>query len=302
LAGHQVDRGRTDRFLQRPEATYPAALASATQWAERVGVPALDRTNFDRFVAQANERTLYLLDVRTPEEYEHGHPPGFASAPGGQLVQATDEWVAVRGSRLVLFDDDGVRARMAASWLIQMGWEAHVVGPDVIEASEAGTPAPRRPVPPAPGATIDVAELVADRNSWTVVDLVRSPAYAAGHIPGAHFVLASRFAEDLARLPGEGAIVLTSADGDEALFALADAIGSTRRKVAALKGGTRAWTSSNQPLESKQHSWISKPDDVYKRPYEGTDNAAAAMQAYIDWELQLVAQLANDLVSNFHVV
>ena len=38
---------------------------------------------------------------------------------------------------------------------------------------------------------------------WTVVDVARSPAYAAGHIPGAHFVLASRFAEDLPRLPGE---------------------------------------------------------------------------------------------------
>jgi rhodanese-related sulfurtransferase len=302
LAGHEVERGRTDRFLQRPEATYPAAVASATQWAERVGVPALDRDTFDLFRAQANERTLYLLDVRTPEEYERGHPPGFASAPGGQLVQATDEWVAVRGSRLVLFDDDGVRARMAASWLIQMGWDAHIVGPEVIQATEAGARPPRRPVPTASGSAIEVAELIADRDGWTVIDLARSPAYAAGHIPGAHFVLASRFTEDLPRLPGEGAIVLTSADGDEALFALADAGTSTQRKVAVLRGGTRAWVSSNQPLERDRHSWISHPDDVYKRPYEGTDNAAAAMQAYIDWELHLVAQLANDSVSNFHVV
>ncbi len=302
LAGHDVERDRTDRFLQRPEATYSAALASATQWAARVGVPALDRNTFDRFLAQANERTLYLLDVRTPEEYERGHPAGFASAPGGQLVQATDEWVAVRGSRLVLFDDDGIRARMAASWLIQMGWEAHVVGLDVIEATGTGTPPPRRPAPPASGPALDVAELIANRDSWTVVDLARSPAYAAGHIPGAHFVLASRFTEDLPRLPGEGAIVLTSVDGDEALFALADAAASTPRKVAVLNGGTRAWTSSSQPLQRDQHSWISEPDDVYKRPYEGTDNAAAAMQAYIDWELHLVAQLANDSVSNFHVV
>jgi rhodanese-related sulfurtransferase len=302
LAGHEVERGRTDRFLQRPETTYSAALASATQWAERVGAPTLDRYAFDRILAQANERTLYLLDVRTPEEYERGHPPGFASAPGGQLVQATDEWVAVRGSRLVLFDDDGVRARMAASWLIQMGWEAHFVGPDAIEATETGTLAPRRPTPVASGPTVDVAELIANLDSWAVVDLARSPAYAAGHIPGAHFVLASRFTEDLPRLPGDGAIILTSADGDEALFALTDAAAATQRKVAVLSGGTRAWTSSNQPLQRERHSWISRPDDVYKRPYEGTDNAAAAMQAYIDWELHLVAQLANDSVSNFHVV
>ena len=103
-------------------------------------------------------------------------------------------------------------------------------------------------------------------------------------------------------MPGNGPLVLTSNDGDEALFALAEATTSTPRKVAVLNGGTRAWIESNRSLESDHHSWISQPDDVYKRPYEGTGNAAGAMQAYIDWELQLVTQLANDSVSNFHVV
>ena len=86
--------------------------------AARVGVRVIDRDTLDRLLKQKSERTLYLLDVRSPEEYERAHPPGFISAPGGQLVQAIDEWVAVRGARLVLFDDDGVRARMTASWLV----------------------------------------------------------------------------------------------------------------------------------------------------------------------------------------
>ena len=64
----------------------------------------------------------FLLDVRSPEEFESGHL-WIKSAPGGQLVQATDEYVGVRNSRLVLIDDTGVRAIMTASWLIQMGWE-----------------------------------------------------------------------------------------------------------------------------------------------------------------------------------
>jgi hypothetical protein len=34
-------------------------------------------------------------------EYALGHPIGFSNAPGGQLVQATDEWVGVRGARIV---------------------------------------------------------------------------------------------------------------------------------------------------------------------------------------------------------
>jgi rhodanese-related sulfurtransferase len=302
LEGFQVERGRTDRF-PRQEAADPLTLADAAAWATRTGVPVLDRATYQRFCEEADHRTLYRLDVRTPEEYEAGHAAGFASAPGGQLVQATDEWVAVRGARLVLFDDDGVRARMAASWLRQMGWDAAVVGPDVVDATEMGLSAPRRPeLPDAGTAAIHVAALAADRDAWTIVDLARSPAYLAGHIPAAHFVLASRFLQDLPRLPGDGPIVLTSPDGAEARFALADARAATRRDVRVLAGGTRAWSAAGLSLEHDRHSLISEANDVYKRPYEGTDNAATAMQAYIDWELHLVAQLANDSVSNFHVI
>ncbi|MGJ5132768.1 rhodanese-like domain-containing protein [Bradyrhizobium sp. SZCCHNRI1073] len=303
LAGHQVERGRTARMLERPEASYATALADAKAWAERVGVGVLDAATFARYQAEAGTRTLYCLDVRTPEDYAAGHPAGFASAPGGQLVQATDEWVGVRGARLVLFDDDGVRARMTASWLKQMGWDVAVVGPDVVGTTETEIRAARRPPLPQLGdAAISAEQLAADAAAWTIVDLTRSPSYKAGHIPGAHFVLASRFSSDLVKLPGDGPIVLTSDDGAEAAFALADARAATTRELRALTGGTRAWTAAGHVLESDRSSWISHADDVYKRPYEGTDNAAEAMQAYIDWELQLVAQLANDSVSNFHVV
>jgi rhodanese-related sulfurtransferase len=303
LAGHQVERGNTARFLERPQASYGAALEDAKAWAARTGVQMIDRATFARLRAETGSRTLYCLDVRTPDEYASGHPAGFVSAPGGQLVQAIDEWVGVRGARLVLFDDDGVRARMTASWLRQMGWDAGIVGPDVVAPSERAIPAPRRPALPDIGAAaISVDDLGDNTAGCTIVDLSRSPAYRDGHIPGAHFLPASRFTEDLAKLPGDGAIVLTSSDGAEAAFALTDAIAVTRRSVRVLSGGTRAWTASGRELERDHASWISTPDDVYKRPYEGTDNATAAMQAYIDWELQLVAQLANDSVSNFHVV
>src|SRR5262245_33007896 len=96
LQGYEVERGRTDRFVRR-NAADPATLADAQAWATRTGVPLLDHETYRRFCDEADQRTLYRLDVRTPEEYEAGHAPGFASAPGGQLVQATDEWVAVRG-------------------------------------------------------------------------------------------------------------------------------------------------------------------------------------------------------------
>ncbi len=44
------------------------------------------------------------------------------------------------------------------------------------------------------------------------------------------------------------------------------------------------------------------PEGRYKRPYEGTENKAAAMQAYLDWEYGLVDQLARDATHGFYVI
>ena len=40
----------------------------------------------------------------------------------------------------------------------------------------------------------------------------------------------------------------------------------------------------------------------YRRPYEGTDAPPTAMQAYLDWEIGLVAQLEPDGTHGFRVL
>jgi len=47
---------------------------------------------------------------------------------------------------------------------------------------------------------------------------------------------------------------------------------------------------------------IAPRDHRYRRPYEGTDNPAAAMQAYLDWEFGLIAQLERDGTHFFRVL
>jgi rhodanese-related sulfurtransferase len=297
LEGLDLEKGQTRRFPQTSAAAKSRALAAARDWAARVGVVTIDAGAFESALAERDRRTLYLLDVRTPEEYAAGHVAGFRSAPGGQLVQATDEWVGVRGARIVLYDHEEVRALMTASWLVQLGWEALVLAPGARPADETGAPAPR--LPPLPtGGLISSEELAARRDDFVVVDLARSPVYRAGHIAGAYWASAAYLERDLAALPDGGTIVLTSPDGEVARDNLERARRAARRDVLALAGGARGFG----PLTADDPQWLSEPDDVYKRPYEGTDNAREAMQAYIDWELQLVAQLANDGVSNFHVV
>ena len=43
-------------------------------------------------------------------------------------------------------------------------------------------------------------------------------------------------------------------------------------------------------------------DDVYRRPYEGASVRPAVMQAYLDWEYGLVAQLERDGTHGFRVL
>ena len=70
---------------------------------------------------QAGRENLYVLDVRTADEYAAGHLPGAVWAPGGQAVQAADEYVAVRAGAIVLVCDGFVRSVMAAAWLRRLG-------------------------------------------------------------------------------------------------------------------------------------------------------------------------------------
>ena len=139
LAGQALDTGATRQAPAVGEPRRAEAQAAARTVAERAGVRWIALDALDTL--EAPTRTVFRFDVRTPEEYAAGHLPGFASAPGGQLVQETDHHVPVRGARIVLADDEGVRAPMTASWLAQMGWEVHVVTPVVSGAfSETGAP------------------------------------------------------------------------------------------------------------------------------------------------------------------
>jgi rhodanese-related sulfurtransferase len=302
LAGLQLDRGAGRRFPELSAPAQAAALDRARALAMRAGVRSVGRDTVALWQRQPQAFTLFLLDVRTPEEFEAGHLPGFRSAPGGQLVQATDEWVGVRHAYLVLADDDGVRATLAASWLIQMGWRnVHVLDGAIAGADLETGPRPPRlaPFPAADVPTIAPQALADTLDQFVVVDLASSPRHAEGHVPGAWFAVRAGLAEALQRLPAGRRLVLTSCDGSLARYAAAD-LGD--RPVALLEGGTRAWQAAGLPVERGLVRAAGEVDDVYKRPYEGTDNAGAAMQAYLDWEFGLVEQLARDGTHGFRVL
>jgi rhodanese-related sulfurtransferase len=301
LAGFDLEKGKVERAASPSPEAVQRAREYATSWAKHVGVPIINSDQVRQFAAEAEARTLYLLDVRDPREYAEGHPDGFLSAPGGQLVQATDEWVGVRGARIVLYDNDGVRGLMTGSWLLQLGWDVHVLEEDALVPDDLPTATKPTWNSPSSGAiTVDRLKSLVDA---TVVDLARSPIYRKGHIPGAYFASGPELVRDLRSVSGTDAIILTSPDGNIAAANIEYARNAVdkSREVYYLSGGTAAWKADGCSLETEPR-WLSEPIDVYKRPYEGTENAEKDMQGYIDWEHGLVAQVANDSIACFHVV
>src|SRR4029079_11367850 len=131
LAGLACESGKARRAPTVSPAGLAWAKSAAAGVAARFGITRIDRATLERWRADGG-RTLYLLGVRDPGEYAAGHVAGALSAPGGQLVQATDQYVGTLGARIVLVDDAEVRAVMTASWLRQMGWA------DVSVLAEAG--------------------------------------------------------------------------------------------------------------------------------------------------------------------
>jgi rhodanese-related sulfurtransferase len=298
LAGLRCERGRSERFTAGTPKSMPLALERATRFADASGVQTIDAAQLAAFEADP-ARTLYVLDVRDPPEFRAEHRPGSVNAPGGQLVQATDRWIGVRGARIVLLDDTGARARMSAAWLRLMGHrEVFVVtgGLDAVRAG--GRPTPRIPELAA-AMLIDVPRLMRllDAGDDTVVvDVARSVDYRDGHIPGALWGIRTRLAALAPRLAQASHVVATSPDGRLAALALDELRGLTTADVAALDGGTELWRAHGRPLVKDR---TSPPDDeaaidCYLRPYDRNTGVEEAMHAYLSWEIDLVNEITRD--------
>jgi rhodanese-related sulfurtransferase len=293
LAGFACDSGRNRRAPDISPPTRDWARQAAQSVAKDHGVAHISRQTLEAW-RRDETRTLYLFDVRDPAEYAAGHVAGAISAPGGQLVQATDQYAGTLGARLVLIDDAGVRADMTASWLRQMGWK------DVFVLAEAGaeTGWPAAPVlagdAPA-GEAIDSIALNAllARRTATVVDLSLSKDYLAGHIPGAWYAIRTRLERALKKIPLRGTLVLTSEDGALARLATAEAQALVGIPVRYLTGGNAAWQAAGLALSADPQT-ADEAVDQWRKPYERGGDTKAAMNEYLAWEIDLLPRVERD--------
>jgi rhodanese-related sulfurtransferase len=297
LAGLACESGKQNRAPPVSDAALSWARSASDRVAHRFGIERIDHATLERWRAD-RDRTLYLLDVRDPSEYLACHLSGAVSAPGGQLVQATDQYVGTLRSRIVLIDDAEVRAIMTASWLRQMGFAEVFVLADPRSETWTETGSPASPVlgaaPPAE-LLIDCASLsdLLAREQATVVDLSLSRDYRKAHIPGAWFAIRSRLARALAKIPLRGELVLTSEDGILAGLAVGEASALANRPVRALRGGNAAWQAAGHALADDARM-ADDPVDVWLKPYERPGDTAGAMSDYLSWETDLLARIERD--------
>jgi rhodanese-related sulfurtransferase len=214
-------------------------------------------------------------------------------------VQETDSYMATWGARVVLVDDNGIRATMTASWLKQMGWlDIAVLAADPADCEWAAGPHLSRilgiDANAAPSVSVEDLGKRLSSEEVEVIDLDLSTRYARGHIPGAWFAIRSRLGTSPSRLPADRTIVLTSSDGTLAALAAADLQAVVTVPVLTLAGGTQAWVAAGLPLETGATRMADQADDVHLMPRERGQDREAAMREYLTWEINLVDDMAKD--------
>lgn len=298
LSGRELAYGRHAALPEPDEQSLAAAREQARDVAQRAGIGHIDAAELQVFEAEQDERTLYKFDVRTREEYETGHLEGWRWAPGGQLVQATDEYLATRRARVVLADWDGVRALTTGAWLAQLGAvEVYLYQPPALTPLQSGAE-PRRVLrhrPDAAGLRASALRAALDADGAIVFDVESRVAYERGHVPGASFSAPDRLAEFLSA-DERRSVVLTSSDGVLASTVAAELSWRANRPVQYLLGGTRAWKAQGLELATGAAGVLTGDDDQSISPYLFDDLSARdqGFREYLDWELGLVAQLERD--------
>ena len=310
LAGLTCERGST-REAPLPSAAGAAkARAAADRVAQRFEVKFASRAQVQTWQAEPS-RTLYLLDVRSREEFEAGRIAGSRHAPGGQLVQAADEYVGVRASRVVLIDPARVRSVMTASWLNQLGWdEVYALEPEGSGGFDGWPQESGTRVPMAEGlqawqtiAPQDASKEIGHTGTL-VLDFANSLKFRARHVTGARWAVRARLDAVLAQCGTATTVLLASDDGVLAHLAAPEAAALwPGAKVRVIEGGNAAWFAATLPTETGigPHNATTALDDVWYKPYDHQQPGDYEKHArsYLDWEVALVEQIRRDPAIRF---
>jgi rhodanese-related sulfurtransferase len=301
MAGFELEHNSTRHAPEPWGRNLETAIERARSVADHFGVTSITETTLAAYKSEAEQRSLYIIDVRTPDEFRNAHRPDSIHAWGVQLVQSIDRYVGTRNSRIVLVDNYLVRAMMTAAWLVQAGWQETYVLEDPfqgvnMESGSAPAVFPGIDRLTLPYIGVEKLSELHKEGRVTIVDFGNSLSYKAGHIPGSWFAIRSRIENCLTMIPHIGRFVATGTDEALTAFAAQDLASLSGQPVSILKGGNGAWKRAGLPLEKGLVNMATKVDDVFRMPFlwghfEDKAEFEKAARAYFEWELQLPNQV-----------
>jgi rhodanese-related sulfurtransferase len=300
LSDLKLEHGSTRRYPERvDESALPALKAAAGKLMDRHAIGTATARQVESWLKEAN-RTTYLCDVRTPEEFAAGSIPGAVHAPGGQLIQATDQWVGVRNARIVLIDGgENIRAPMVASWLKQLGCDAWVLEGGMRSVLQA--PAVSKAALPAL-ATISAADLkrALDAGVCAVFDLGAGTSFRKAHIPASRWSTRARLAADAANW--KKTVVLVAEEAGVARLAATELLEAGVKDLKLLDGGIAVWAKAGYATEATPGSPTDAEciDHLFFVHDRHAGNKAA-MKQYLAWETGLIAQLDDQDRQTFKI-
>jgi len=271
-----------------------SALAAAAHLRQRFSVPSTDLNTLKQWRERVDPMTLYVIDVRSTEEFERGTLTGARHVAGGQLVQNVDEYLVTRNAHTILLDSDGVRATSTAAWLLQLGVQnvytlTVETGKLDDKLNEELTPLQLPLVDPA------ATQSRLEQGEVLVCDIRRSIDYRRSHIEGSWFLTRADIEDALLRMPPALDIALVADDRRYGALVAAD-LERLGRRVNLLDGGFSAWQRTGLPVTSGCELYASEPNDMMFDAGDFDDQAVNFREgrAYLEWEIGLVHQLAND--------
>ncbi len=290
LADLTLDHGKTKRHaLEIDPANLKIKQQRAAILAKKHHVPTVNIARVRQWLGDP-DRTTFLCDVRTPEEFAQGTLPGAQNTPGGQLVQATDQYVAVKGARLVVFDSEGVRAPAMASWLAMLGWEVAVLEnafSDNALLEDAGVV-----VPGVALEKITASEIKNAIDAKTcLIDVRPSMKYRAAHIEQARWAIRPNLEKALCgQVPAS--VVLCADDLVIAnLFAM-DLQRAGVEKILLNMDEPAQWQAAGlSVVATPQAPTDQECIDYLFFVHDRHDGNKAAARKYLEWEMNLLAQI-----------
>ncbi len=300
LAGLMLEHDQTRRHaLTLEQETSPAQRERATKLALKHAVTLISKGTLEQWMKDT-ARTTFLCDVRTPEEFADGSLAGAINTPGGQLVQATDQFIGVRGARIVLCDDDGVRAPAMSSWLAMMGWEVAVLENAFADLAAMPRPANvsiRHPDEPEniPSSGIDAA----CRSGAQIIDVRSSMKYRQGHLMGARWSIRQKLREHIENQPS-GSVIVISDEKDVAYAAVQELKEAGVSEVRVNMDQPDDWLAAGLKVQNTPEI---PPDrdciDYLFFVHDRHDGNHAAALAYLAWETNLLNQIDEQELNSY---